>query len=362
MSDSTKDYGDERYVRLLTRDTPGWLGMPWQGRALLPLLLRKLDRSGVLEVGDEDLGEIIAAMVHVPSEVVSVGLAALLKRETIRVANGVLVAPNYLAIQETPKSDKERARESRERRRANAVDVTKLRTVTPPSRNVTIGHETSPDRDVSSLHTVPPVPGHTVPPVPAVQDAHDAHPTKPEKVTKRRAKTPYPADFGVSPEIAAMCRAEGLPDPHEVLRDFQGKALANDYLYADWEAAFRNWMRSSMTRRDYPPWAEPEAARPEILRGAGVGDRWQSRKRQPRGYDDLDAIADREDAEAASRQRSRLTPLPPEPEPEPMTPEERADIERHLAGGGRSSLLLEVLEDDRNHVIPKIPKIAGVAT
>lgn len=53
-----------------------------------------------------------------------------------------------------------------------------------------------------------------------------------------------------------MCRAEGLPNPHEVIKGFRDKALANDYIYADWEAAFRNWMRSALTVKAYPPWSD----------------------------------------------------------------------------------------------------------
>jgi hypothetical protein len=71
-----------------------------------------------------------------------------------------------------------------------------------------------------------------------------------------------PEDFTVSPEIAAMCRSEGLPDPYVVLEDFRGKAKAHDYRYVDWEAAYRNWMRSPITRRDYPAWEPDEAPTP----------------------------------------------------------------------------------------------------
>ncbi len=85
--------------------------------------------------------------------------------------------------------------------------------------------------------------------------------------TKRRVKSPFPRDFKVSADIDRMCRSEGLPSPYDVLPDFESKALANDYRYADWEAAFRNWMRSPITRRDYPAWEPPEEPSPPVDHG-----------------------------------------------------------------------------------------------
>ena len=75
--------------------------------------------------------------------------------------------------------------------------------------------------------------------------------------------TSWPEGFAVSPAIAKMCREEGLPNPYDVIRDFESAARAKGYKYADWEAAFRKWMRSPITRRDYDAWeppSEPQAA------------------------------------------------------------------------------------------------------
>lgn len=68
----------------------------------------------------------------------------------------------------------------------------------------------------------------------------------------KRAETTIPDDFKVSTAIEAMCRAEGLPDPHVVIRDFRDWALKKAARYVDWEAAFRTWMRSKITRENYP--------------------------------------------------------------------------------------------------------------
>ena len=42
------DWANERYVRLYTRDTVTWKMWPWEARAIFPLLMRKVDRAGVL--------------------------------------------------------------------------------------------------------------------------------------------------------------------------------------------------------------------------------------------------------------------------------------------------------------------------
>jgi hypothetical protein len=107
-----------------------------------------------------------------------------------------------------------------------------------------------------------------------------------------------------------MCRAEGLPNPHHVLADFRSKSLANDYRYADWDAAFRNWMRSPITRRDYPVW-EPEEAAP---------------------------------------------PAPDYGPPSPPTAEQLAILERVMAPGPRSALLAEAQAADLGAAIFWTPK------
>jgi hypothetical protein len=94
------------------------------------------------------------------------------------------------------------------------------------------------------------------PPTPSVSSPQPA-----KSVGRRKTKSTWPETFAVSPAIEAMARAEQLPDPHVVFRDFHDKALANSYAYADWEAAFRTWMRSDLTRAKYRPWHETGPSR-----------------------------------------------------------------------------------------------------
>jgi hypothetical protein len=88
---------DERYVRLYTRDTITWKMLPWEGKALLALLFRKVDRAGLIDVGDYG-AEGVAALVDLPTEVVTEGLASLIKAKTVQWAEGgtVLLLPNFL--------------------------------------------------------------------------------------------------------------------------------------------------------------------------------------------------------------------------------------------------------------------------
>jgi hypothetical protein len=90
----------------------------------------------------------------------------------------------------------------------------------------------------------------------------------------RRAgvKTTIPDGFGVSAAMEQMCREEDLPDPHVVMRQFRDDCVAKGRMYVDWEAAFRGWMRSTITASQFPPWsrsAESERER-ERSRGAEV--------------------------------------------------------------------------------------------
>lgn len=109
------DWSNERFVRLYTRDTPEWLCWCWQARALWPLLLRKADRSGVIanKLGARGL----AALAGLPVDVVEAGLPDLLADGCLAEHQLGLVIPNYIEAQEAPLSDKQRQRESRERRR-----------------------------------------------------------------------------------------------------------------------------------------------------------------------------------------------------------------------------------------------------
>lgn len=125
------DWTNERYVRLYTRDTDDWLVLSWQARALFPLLLRKVDRSGFLDTKRGVIG--VAAQTGLPLEIVTAGLPDLLRDGSVVECEGGYLMPNYIDAQEAPQSDAQRAKELRERRRD--------RNRKGASRNVTAGSE-----------------------------------------------------------------------------------------------------------------------------------------------------------------------------------------------------------------------------
>lgn len=92
-------WSSERYARLYTRDTSNWVAGPWQARAVLPLVLRKLDRAGTLDLDDNGL-EGLAAMIGLPVEVVEPGMAWWAKKGTLVMVGSVLTMPNYVEAQE----------------------------------------------------------------------------------------------------------------------------------------------------------------------------------------------------------------------------------------------------------------------
>ena len=132
-------FEDERYVRLFTRDTTTWKLLPWQAKCLLPLLLRKVDRAGIVEVG-EDAEEGVAALTDLPPSFVKEALPGLLARKVFVLNGEVLVMPNFPAAQEAKASDRARQAAKRERDRLAAMGVTQR---DGASRGVTERHAES---------------------------------------------------------------------------------------------------------------------------------------------------------------------------------------------------------------------------
>ncbi len=131
------NWEDESYVRLYKRDTITWKLIGWQGRCVLPLLLRKVDRAGCAELEGAGM-EGIAALIDVPLDVVELGVNALILRGVIELRGDTLVFPKFMAAHEARQSDKLRQKESRARRReatmTSSRDVTENR---EPSHGVT---------------------------------------------------------------------------------------------------------------------------------------------------------------------------------------------------------------------------------
>lgn len=125
------DWSNEAYVRLYKRDTKTWILLGWEGQALLGLIMRKMDRSGVMD--DVTDAPDVAVMLGngMPVDVIAIGLERLLRFEVLTITESGLLMSNFIEAQEATKSDPQRQREARERKRARS------RNVTDESRNVT---------------------------------------------------------------------------------------------------------------------------------------------------------------------------------------------------------------------------------
>lgn len=171
------DWSNERYVRVYTRDTVNWKLWSWHARALWLLLMRKLDRAGVLDIGRHGVRG-VAAAVEMPLEVVEPALAEILRDGTIEVrgdgSEAALVAPRFMDAQDANQTDAQRKRESRARRRDEALlsQLPETRQpclpgVTKPDETVTIGHSdplpirTSPDPSPPHADPLPRRPDRT---------------------------------------------------------------------------------------------------------------------------------------------------------------------------------------------------------
>jgi len=112
---------DERYVRLYTRDTLDWLSLSFEAQGLLALLLRKVDRAGLLELGKHGKRGVAAAVGHAHRwPAIEPALDELLTDGCIEIRDSVLVFRNFIEAQEAQASDKARKQAQRERDRDKA--------------------------------------------------------------------------------------------------------------------------------------------------------------------------------------------------------------------------------------------------
>jgi hypothetical protein len=186
------DWSNERYVRLYTRDTTTWRRLGWDGQCMLMQLLRRADRAGVIDIEDMQPAEAAELHTSAPPDAAFRGVAKLLELGVMVHDGTRLVFPSYIEANETPQSDSQRQRESRERRRVTKRDG--------ESRNVTESHAQS--RAVTSCHSVPSVlslPNHAVP-----EEARAA-----SRVSSRSSVGDPPSAMRVGEDL--MVAATGLP-------------------------------------------------------------------------------------------------------------------------------------------------------
>lgn len=235
------DWANERYVRLYTRDSADMVAVGWEGRAVLAELLRKVDRSGVLDHGGEV--ELVPEMLRIPRDLFLTGFARLIKRNIIRATETTIIIPNFIDAQETPQSDQARKRTERERRRAKEM-----------SRDVTPGH-------VESRNVTPTLP----------------EPSQPEPSLPRSPAPPAPADSGELFAEGTGVKTVKVPkepsgEHQRFIAEFSGLfAAANGGSPPTWGKKQGGWVRDLLKRAGFdeaikrarnmfhapPPWPAP---------------------------------------------------------------------------------------------------------
>ena len=110
------DWTDERWVKLYTRDTTDWLALSWQAQGLFVLILRKVNRAGVIDLGRAGKRG-LAAHVGGASAWASLEphLDELLDDGCVTFDGIALRVPNFVTAQTSIQSDKARKRAERER-------------------------------------------------------------------------------------------------------------------------------------------------------------------------------------------------------------------------------------------------------
>ncbi len=143
---------DERYVRVYTRDTVDWMALSFEAQGLFALLLRKVDRAGVLELGKRGKQAIAVAIGH-PSKWKTIGpaLEELIQDGCVVVETERLIIRNFIEAQEAKQSDKVRQAKSREMARSAILPLAAVTKRDEMSRESSERHTAS--QPVTSGHT-----------------------------------------------------------------------------------------------------------------------------------------------------------------------------------------------------------------
>lgn len=263
------DWENERYVRVYTRDTIDWVALGWEAQSLFLMLMRKVDRSGVLEVGKHGARG-IAGLVGMPAELVERALPVLTGDGCVTICDGMLLMPNFIEAQEAKQSDRQRQKECRDKRRKGAMS----HDVTAPSRIVTENHRQS--QPVTAGHMA-----SLQPSLPSQSNQPGDPPARDPGTTDTEPKAPVSqaeVETAVSGQMLLVLfgqiRSEVFPNtlPWSTARDAKGDAGSFAAMLG---AAERSDVKASMRRalehiRDgVEGWADPRLAKdPSFAFGA----------------------------------------------------------------------------------------------
>lgn len=225
------DWATERYVRVYVRDTADWLLLPWQSRALWPLLLRKADRRGVIDLGKHGR-RAVSALVGVPEEVAAAGVEGLLADGCLVEDGNSLVIPNFHAAQTTRSADVIRKEQQRHR---ESPGVTSRH---PASPDVTPSHPESPRVTLAVLSGA--VLSGAKEEEPSTAGATAPAPPSAKKTRTKKQRDPSPAALRIRDEIA---RLSGATYPPATLDALEARLSSGDMTEDDALALVRGLAR-----------------------------------------------------------------------------------------------------------------------
>lgn len=71
------------------------------------------------------------------------------------------------------------------------------------------------------------------------------------RASRKRSKTPIPENFGLSERVIDWAKAQGFGSLQAHLDHFRLTAAANDYRYADWDAAFMKAIKANWAKIEH---------------------------------------------------------------------------------------------------------------
>lgn len=118
------DWPNERYVRLYMRDGLSWKRWRPETRACFCFLLRRVDRSGLLELHQGmDPSEALMLVLEVPEEWARIALDDWARTGAVDLTVTAVRIPNFVEAQECAATAAARTKKWREQRAASAGDV-----------------------------------------------------------------------------------------------------------------------------------------------------------------------------------------------------------------------------------------------
>jgi len=224
------NWEDERWVKLYTRDSITWKLWGWQARFVMMSLIRKVDRAGVVDVGGHGVPG-LAALLEIPVDIVRDGIAQLTAPDedgesTVVWQGPQLVLLHFIEAQKARTSNTQRQRDLRDRRRNLASNAEDVRVTNSNAEDVRVTNNAG---DVTTR----------------VEEKRVEESRGEEKRGRTRFRATAPRRLSAMTSTWRPRTGEvpaGVDFTRELQR-FRDHYISESKRKADWEAAWRNWLR-----------------------------------------------------------------------------------------------------------------------